>query len=139
VLAAEAAAAVVLARKVLFDLPHGAGAAAVENVRRGQPPVQIDGPARMHGEQLGNVIPIEGYEIGDLLALGLCKTQPLLRVDLETDVAGRRKRDRHAGAESGGCAIHAGRSWMERLRPVISRLDQLHGAVIVAVIAMRMV
>src|SRR3974377_644329 len=54
--AAEAAAAVVLPRKILFDLPHGAGAVAVENVRLGQSPAQIDGPAGMHGEQLADVV-----------------------------------------------------------------------------------
>src|SRR5271165_681492 len=35
--------------------------------------------------------------------------------------------------------IPGGRPWVARLRPVISRLDQVHGAVVVAVIAMGMV
>src|SRR3954469_20194230 len=105
-LAAIAPAAVVLAGEVLFDLPHPAAAIAVEHVRGGQLPVEIDRTARMHREQLADIVPVERDQIGDLLALGLGELEPLSGLDLEADVSGRGKSRRLARFENGCCTVH---------------------------------
>jgi hypothetical protein len=60
------AAAIVLGGEAFFDLPH-LSAFAVKGMRHGQFPTQIDSSARMHQEQLVNVVSVEGYEICYLL------------------------------------------------------------------------
>src|SRR5262249_62108681 len=89
VLAAVAAAAIILAGEVLFDLPHRAGAVAVEHMRGGQLPAQVDGATRMHREELANVVAIERDQIGDLFSLGLGELELLPGLDLEADVPAR--------------------------------------------------
>src|SRR5262249_622634 len=95
VLAAISAAAIVLSREVFLDLPHFPGTVAVEGVRRGEFPAQVDGAARMHAQELAHVIAIERDEVRDLLSLRLGEAQPLTSFDLEADVSTRRNHDRH--------------------------------------------
>ena len=105
-LAAIAAAAIVLAGEVLFDLPHPPATVAVEHVRGGQLPIEIDRTARMHREQFADVVPVERDQIGDLLALGLGELEPLSGLDLEADVSGRRESCRFTRFENGCCTVH---------------------------------
>src|SRR3954469_25420293 len=122
-LAAIAPAAVVLAGEVLFDLPHPAAAIAVEHVRGGQLPVEIDRTARMHREQLADIVPVERDQIGDLLALGLGELEPLSGLDLEADVSGRGKSRRLTRFENGCCTVHV-RTNVLRLTAETTARDQ---------------
>ncbi len=108
VLAAIAAAAIVLAGKILLDVPHLARAVAVEHVRRSELPVEVDGAARMHRQELACVVAVERDQVGDLLALGLGELEPLSCLDLEADIARGRQRHRLTQHEDSGGTAHGG-------------------------------
>src|SRR5262245_35998964 len=86
----------------------------------------------MHRQQLARIVAVERDQIGDLLAFGLGELQALSGLDLETDVAGRRQRDRLSRLEDRGCLAHgdvlsaewSDRVWLQRRLAFALRQDR---------------
>jgi hypothetical protein len=60
----------------------------------------------MHGEQLADIVSVEGDEIRNLLALWLGEAQSLTGFNFETNVPSRWEGDRHPRVQNGACATH---------------------------------